>query len=85
VKTAEQLDQETQAANNLRQQDLQRELIMTGLKSPALGQVAANYTQPGAPYGPQFPEGSDPSAPGAVPNALPEAQSEPGLPAGPTG
>lgn len=85
VKTQEQLDQETQAANDLRQQDMQRELIMTGLKSPAMGQVAANYTEPGAPYGPQYPEGSDPTAPGAVPNALPAAQSQPGLPAGPTG
>jgi len=85
VKTPDQLNQESQQQQDLRQQDLQRELIMTGLKSPALGQVAANYTQPGAPYGPQFPEGSDPSAPGAVPNALPEAQSEPGIPSGPAG
>lgn len=85
VKSPEQLQQEAQAAQDLQQQDMQRELIMTGLKSPALGQVAANYTQPGAPYGPQFPEGSDPTAPGAVPNALPAAQSEPGLPSGPAG
>lgn len=85
VKTTEQLQQEAQAAQDAQQQDLQRELLMTGLKSSAMANVANNYTQPGAPYGPQFSEGSDPEQSGNAPNALPAAQSQPGLPSGPTG
>lgn len=82
VKSREQLDQEAAAAQQMQQQSQQQEMLMAGLKSSALANVANNYTQPGAPYGPQFPEDADA---GAVPNALPELPAGPGIPSGPTG
>jgi len=81
VKSPEQLAQEQQAAMQMMQQQQQQEMLMAGLKSPAMAQVAGNYTQPGAPYGPQYSE--DTGAPGIVPNSLPDITG--GGPAGPTG
>ena len=85
VKTRDQLEQEAAAAQSEQQQAAQSEMLMTGLKSSALAQIANNYTKEGAPYGPQFAEGVDPGEPGAVPNAIPSAPGEPGVPSGPTG
>jgi len=83
IKTQAQLDQEVAAAQAAQQQMAQREMLMTGLKSPAMAQVANNYTKEGAPYGPQYPEGTEPGEPGAIPNALPSPPQRPGLPSGP--
>ena len=85
VKTQDQLQQEAAAAQQQQQQAGQRDMLMAGLKSSAMAQVANNYTQAGAPYGPQFPEGTDPGQPGVSPNALPSPPAGPGIPSGPTG
>jgi hypothetical protein len=85
VKSRDQLQQEAAAAQAEQQQAAQREMLMTGLKSSAMAQVANNYTQEGAPYGPQFADGTDPAQPGAQPNALPSPPRAPGIPSGPTG
>ena len=85
IKTQDQLQQEAAAAQQQQQQASQRDMLMTGLKSSAMAQVANNYTQAGAPYGPQFPEGADPGQPGAAPNALPVPPAAPGIPSGPAG
>ena len=85
VKTTDQLQQEAAAAQQQQQQAAQRDMLMTGLKSSAMAQVANNYTKEGAPYGPQFPEGADPGQPGAAPNALPVPPAAPGIPSGPAG
>jgi hypothetical protein len=85
VKSQDQLEQEAAAAQAEQQQAAQREMLMTGLKSPAMAQVANNYTQEGAPYGPQFAEGVDPGQPGSLPNSLPTPPTGPGIPSGPTG
>ena len=84
VKTKEQLEGEAAAAQEQQTQAQQMQMLMQGLKSPALAQVANNYTQPGAPYGPQYSE--ETGAPGAVPNSVPNGlQLQAGGPAGPTG
>jgi len=83
IKTQEQLQQEMAAAQAEQQQAAQREMMMSGLKSPAMAQVANNYTKEGAPYGPQFPEGAEPGQPGVSPNALPTPPPGPGIPSGP--
>ena len=85
IKTQDQLQQEAAAAQQQQQQAAQRDMLMTGLKSSAMAQVANNYTQAGAPYGPQFPEGADPGQPGVAPNALPVPPAAPGIPSGPAG
>jgi hypothetical protein len=85
VKSQDQLQQEAAAAQQEQQMATQREMLMTGLKSPAMAQVANNYTQEGAPYGPQFPEGVGPGEPGSLPNALPTPPDGPGIPSGPSG
>ena len=85
IKTPDQLQQEAAAAQQQQQQATQRDMLMTGLKSSAMAQVANNYTQAGAPYGPQFPEGADPGQPGTAPNALPVPPAAPGIPSGPAG
>jgi hypothetical protein len=85
VKSRDQLQQEAAAAQAEQQQAAQREMLMTGLKSPAMAQVANNYTQQGAPYGPQFADGTDPTQEGAQPNALPTPPGGPGIPSGPAG
>ena len=83
VKTPDQLQQEAQAAQEAQQQQQQQEMLMAGIKSPAEAHIAENFTQKGAPYGPQFPEGTDPGDPSAVPNTLPSAVTEAGVPSGP--
>ena len=77
VKTKEQLDAEAAAAQEEQQAMQQQEMMSQGLKSPALANLVGNYTQPGAPYGPQFSEDG-------VPNQLPDigAQQSGGLPVG---
>jgi hypothetical protein len=75
VKTKEQLDGEASAANEQMQQQQQMNTLSQGLKSPALGQLVKNYTQDGAPYGPQFSEQG-------VPNRLPDIASQQQLPGG---
>ncbi len=79
VKTPEQLQQEQAQAEQERQQMQQQEQMAALMQSGAAAKVADNYTQPGAPYGPQFTEG------GELPNSLPEPVQDPGIPSGPTG
>jgi hypothetical protein len=83
VKTPEQLQEEAAAAQQQQQQAQQQELLMAGIKSPAAAHVAENFTQQGAPYGPQFPAGVNPGDPNAVPNTLPSPVTEAGEPSGP--
>ena len=84
VKTQEQLAAEQEQAMQMQQQASQQEMLMAGLKSPAMAQVAANYTQPGAPYGPQYSE--EAGAPGPQPNSLPNIQGRTDTtPTGPIG
>jgi hypothetical protein len=85
VKSQDQLQQEAAAAQQEQQMATQREMLMTGLKSPAMAQIAGNYTQEGAPYGPQYPEGTESGDPGSLANAFPDVPSGPGIPAGPAG
>ena len=80
VKTPEQLQQEAQAAQAEQQTQQQQQQLLELAKSPAAAQIASNYTSEGAPYGPQFSEGTNE---GAVPNVLPDAQAAgEGLPSG---
>ena len=79
VKTPEQLQQEQAQAQAEQQQMQQQEQMAALMQSGAAAKVADNYTQPGAPYGPQFTEG------GELPNSLPEPVQDPGIPSGPTG
>ena len=85
VKTAEQLQQEEAAAAAQMQQAQQQQMMQEMMKSGAASKIADNYTKEGAPYGPQFGEGSNPGAPGAIANALPNPPSRPGEPSGTTG
>lgn len=85
VKTKEQLAAEDAAAKQSEQDAIRQQMMADGIKSPALASLVDNYTQPGAPYGPQFAEGTEQPT---VPNQLPSisAQQQPrGLPQGPTG
>lgn len=83
VKTKEQLQQEAEAAAQAQQQTQEQQQLMDMMKSPAAAQIAKNYTQPGATYGPQFTEES--GVPGPQPNALPDGVTAPGIPSGPAG
>ncbi len=73
VKTKEQLQQEAEAAAQAQQQSMEQQQLMDMMKSPAAAQIAKNYTQPGATYGPQFTE--EGGVPGPQPNAS-QTQSE---------
>ena len=59
VKTREQLENERAAAADAQAQQQQQQQMLELMKSGAASQVAKNYTQEGAPYGPQFEEGVD--------------------------
>jgi hypothetical protein len=86
VKTQEQLQQEAEAAAQAQQAMQQQQMMTDMLKSSAAGRIADNYTQPGAPYGPQYTE--EGGVPGPVPNTLPDISlggAVPGQPSGPTG
>jgi hypothetical protein len=72
VKTREQLENERAAAAQAQQEAQQQQMLMEGLKSGAAAQAAKNYTEPGAPYGPQYEEG-DPSR--GTPNRLPDGDA----------
>lgn len=82
VKTKAELEAEAAAAQQAMQQQQQQEMMTSGLQSSALANLVNNYTQPGAPYGPQ------PNEQG-VPNQLPDIgaqQQQPGMqPAGDAG
>ena len=78
VKTSDQLQQEQIAAQTAQNKMQQQEQMQSLLQSPAAAQLVKNYTQAGAPYGPQSTEE------GGVPNALPTAVTEAGDPSGPT-
>jgi len=78
VKTSDQLQQEQIAAQTAQNKMQQQEQMQSLLQSPAAAQLVKNYTQAGAPYGPQSTEE------GGVPNALPTAVTEAGVPSGPT-
>lgn len=80
VKTKDQLDAEAAAQQQQMQQMKQQEMMATGLQSSALANLVNNYTQPGAPYGPQ------PNTDG-LPNQLPSvlAQQQPGVVGGQPG
>ena len=78
VKTPEQLQAEQLAAQTAQNKAEQQAQMQGLLQTPAAAQLVKNYTQPGAPYGPQFTEGGD------VPNALPTAVTEAGVASGPT-
>ena len=84
VKTPDQLQQEAAAAQAQQEQQMQQQQMLELAKSPAAAQIAKNYTESGATYGPQFPEGVDPNSPGATPNALPGGATEAGQANGPT-
>lgn len=60
VKTKDELEQETAAANEAAMSAKQTEAAQAGLQSPALANLVNNYTQPGSPYGPQYSEGGIP-------------------------
>jgi len=79
VKTKEQLDGEASAANEQMQQQQQMDTLSQGLKSPALGSLVKNYTQDGAPYGPQF---SEQGVPNRLPDVASQQQLSGGLPPG---
>tara|TARA_R100000808_G_C2151335_1_gene160309 strand:- start:336 stop:2072 length:1737 start_codon:yes stop_codon:yes gene_type:complete len=81
VKSEEQLQQEAEEAAQAQQQAQQQQMMSELMTSPAAAQVAKNYTETGAPYGPQFPEGSGHQDP--VPNTIPRAIGNPGEPTGP--
>ena len=78
VKTSEQLRLEQIEAQTAQNKMQQQEQMSSLLQSPAAAQLVKNYTQAGAPYGPQSTEE------GGVPNALPTAVTEAGVPSGPT-
>ena len=78
VLTKEELDQAASAAQAQAQQQQQAEMLMAGIKSPALAQVASNFTQAGAPYGPQFTTGPNGTVPGGMPTAPGAALPAPG-------
>lgn len=87
VKTREELEAEKAQAAAAMQQQSQQEMITNALSSPAMAQVAKNYTAEGAPYGPQInpddPNASLPTAQGLnLPGALAGAGGIPGGPAG---
>lgn len=87
VKTREELEAEKAQAAAATQQQSQQEMITNALSSPAMAQVAKNYTAEGAPYGPQInpddPNASLPTAQGLnLPGALAAAGGVPGGPAG---
>ena len=83
VKTPEQLEQEAQAAQQAQQDQQMQQQISDIMKSPAAAQIAKNYTEKGSTYGPQFPEGINPTDPGATANVLPDADAAAaGLPSG---
>ncbi len=67
VKSEEQLAGEAAQAKEHQTQALQQQMLMEGMKSPALAKLADNYTQPGAPYGPQYSEDGGPNT--ELPNA----------------
>lgn len=72
VKSPEQLAGEQASATEQQTQAMQQQMLMDGLKTPAMAQLVNNYTQPGAPYGPQYTEGG--------PNTeLPSANINPAL------
>ena len=83
VKTSEQLQQEAAAAQAQQEQQMQQQQMLELAKSPAAAQIAKNYTESGATYGPQYPDGIDPTAVGAQPNALPGATTQAGQANGP--
>ena len=77
VKTSQQLQQEEAEALQAQQTQMQQQQMLELAKSPAAAQIAKNYTQEGATYGPQYSEGG-------VPNILPDADAAAeGLPSGP--
>lgn len=53
VKTKEDLQAEAAAAQEAQQLAQRQNMLATGLQSPAVARLVDNYTQPGAPYGPQ--------------------------------
>ena len=71
VKSREQLENERAAAAQAQEDAQQQQMLMEGLKSGAAAQAAKNYTSPGAPYGPQYEEGTDGDGNGS-PNRLPD-------------
>ena len=73
VKTREQLENERAAAAEAQAEAQQQQMLMEGLKSGAATQAAKNYTAPGAPYGPQYEEGSGEGS-GGSPNRLPDGE-----------
>ena len=86
VKTSQQLEQESQAQAAAENRQQQMEQMNALMNSPAAAQAVKNYTAEGAPYGPQYSEGVDPSAKGTQPNVLPDANAAAqGIPSGNTG
>lgn len=86
VKTSQQLQQEAQAQAEAENRQQQMEQMSALMNSPAAAQAVKNYTAEGAPYGPQYSAGVDPSAEGTQPNVLPDADAAAeGIPSGNTG
>lgn len=63
IKSKEQLQAEEAKAVTAQQQQQQQEMLKAGMQSPALAQAFKNYTEPGAPYGPQITDGPNTELP----------------------
>jgi hypothetical protein len=83
VKSPEQLAGEAAQAQAMQQQQAQQETITNLMTSPAMAQVAQNYTQPGAPYGPQITADGGPNT--ALPTRSTLADAAAGIPNGTPG
>lgn len=83
VKSPEQLAGEAAQAQAMQQQQSQQEMITNALSSPAMAQAAKNFTQPGAPYGPQITPDGGPNM--VVPTQASVTAGAAGIPGGPAG
>jgi hypothetical protein len=83
VKTKQELEAEMAAAQQAQQQAQQQEqqqnMMASGLQSPAVARLVDNYTQPGAPYGPQFSDDGSSSLPDISGQGQPSGLPDGGL------
>jgi hypothetical protein len=83
VKTKQELEAEMaaaqQAQQEAQQQEQQQNMMASGLQSPAVARLVDNYTQPGAPYGPQFSDDGSSSLPDISGQGQPSGLPDGGL------
>ncbi len=79
VKTKEELEAEMAAAQEAQQQAQQQDMMASGLQSSAVAKLVDNYTQPGAPYGPQFSEDGNATLPDLSGQGQPSGLPDGGL------